>query len=252
MQNEEEIIEEIEDDLNPQIPPKPPEPQWRKFRKPFVHSATILRQSAYIISVISESDFIQLGAKPLQYGMYFVEQHYTGQYDHETVALIGIPMIHVSGFFTPISETIEQLRQQPELAYIKDIDELSCNGACDILFKFKDFFDMTDTNFLLLLNIEPGGEGKYKRIYPHPRLTIPGGTMESKDCGDFFQCALREFHEETHIQLNNNYTLISQRKINKEVKRKKQKRNYQIFSHLPTTISSYKVESIYFALRIKL
>jgi len=54
----------------------------------------------------------------------------------------------------------------------------------------------------ILLNIEPKGEsGELERIYPAPLITLPGGTMELSDKGDFEYCAFREFFEETNIQL---------------------------------------------------
>ena len=237
--------------------------EWRnRWNPPYSHHShhpphfrphhKILRQSGYIIACITEQDFVKIGGTLLDWGLYYLQQPYDpGSTEHETVALIGIPMIHVNSFFSPSSHLIEQLRELPQLSFIMDIDELSCAHTCDVLKKFKQFFDECDSNMLLLLNIEPGGEGKYKRIYPYPRLTIPGGTMEAKDSGDFLQCALREFHEETHILLADNYELVLQKRIHREVNKRKKKKHYQIFSNSKMFDKCMKVESMYFAVRIR-
>jgi hypothetical protein len=250
---------DIFDDLEEQVQRwKPWSPEWRKQKMVYVeksNTTNVLRQSGYIISVINERELINMNAVMLEGGIYFLKQLYTGHPEHETVALVGIPMIHVSSFFTGVSQLIETLRQLPQLSFIQDVHELSCCYTCEILRKFKPFFDNCDSNCVLLLNIEPGGEGKYKRIYPYPRFTIPGGTMESRDCGDYLQCAIREFQEETHILLTNeNYELISQKKINRDVRKKRHynthsytKKHYQIFNH----VGQFRVESTYFAIRIK-
>ena len=232
------------------------QPDWRKQKASSYQAGgpQLLRQSGYIISVINEKELINLNAIMLEGGIYFLRQLYTGHPEHETVALLGIPMIHVSSFFQIVSPLIETLRQLPQLSFIADVQELSCCYTCDVLRKFKPFFDNCDTNSVLLLNIEPGGEGKYKRIYPYPRFTIPGGTMEGRDCNDFLQCAIREFQEETHILLTNeNYELLSQKKINRDIRKKRHyhthsysKKPYQIFNQ-----QQFRVESMYFAIRIK-
>jgi len=226
---------------------------------PYKMHSNILRQSGYLVSVISERDFIQRGGKLLDYGIYYINQ--TEQSNHhvlpfsETVALLGIPMLHVSNFFEPESELIDNLKTHPELCYISDISAIHCESICEILRKFKDFFDHCESHYLLLLNIEPKGDGRYKKIYPTPRFTLPGGTMEECDSNDFLQCALREFQEETHIELTDNYTLIQSKKIIRDI-RKKKKQKFEIFSRRSSFSQPYqskptKIVSLYFAVRIK-
>ena len=225
-------------------------------------TSNVLRQSGYLIAVIQEKDFIQRGAKLIDYGIYMIQQEY--QHDNcerETVALIGIPIIHVHDFFEEESELIKQLRVHPSLSYIENIQELCCNNTCDILSKFASFFDNCESHYLLLLNIEPKGEGRYTRIYPYPRFTLPGGKMENRDCNDFLQCAIREFAEETHIILTtDNYNLISQKKIIKDIKAKKdtssttkKRQKHRRFNLFHKHFDAYptKIVSFYFAIRIK-
>ncbi len=55
----------------------------------------------------------------------------------------------------------------------------------------------------ILLNIEPKGlTSELERLYPAPLITLPGGTMETMDKGDFEKCAFREFYEETNIRID--------------------------------------------------
>jgi ADP-ribose pyrophosphatase YjhB (NUDIX family) len=234
-------------------------------------SLTVLRKSAYIISVISERDFIQRGGQALPCGIYYISKTFQGTPEHETVALVGIPLLHISSFFEESSELIEQIKQFPELQYIQGIDDLSCMHTCILLKKFQAFFDSCESHYLVLLNIEPKGEGRYQRIYPFPRFTIPGGTMEDQDSNDFLQCALREFKEETHLELTDNYTLAFSKKIIRDIYRqRKRQKKYNIFDRhreqeqhhedddvappLPTSASfgtkPSKVVSMYFAIRI--
>ena len=206
-----------------------------------------VRQSSYIISVISERQFLQKGAQPLNYGIYYIPQEYKGTPDAETVALVGIPMLHISSFFEESSELIEHLRTCPALSYIDNIEEINCNSTCEILAKFRGFFERCDSDSLLLLNIEPKGDGKYKRWYPHPKFTLPGGRMEDIDCNDFFQCALREFKEETHLDLHDdNFNLIMQKKIIRDSRSSKKKHTLHFSSY-----KSLKTVSMFFAIRIR-
>lgn len=221
-------------------------------------SSTTLRKSAYMLALIEESEFIRQGATSLGFGLYFKKQIYDGTHMNETVALLGVPMIQINQFFIEDSDLLCQIKALTSLQFISNVEELSCSHTCDILKKFKQFFDVCESNYLLLLNIEPCGEdGKYKRIYPYPRITIPGGTMEAADYNDFLQCAIREFREETHVELNDNYDLICQKKINKDI-RKGNKKSYRIFSRYQhfSRYSYYeqkptKIERMYYMIRMK-
>lgn len=213
-------------------------------RKDKFLSKRILKQSSYILSVIPEKCFIQKGAQELAFGIYFIRKDFKGTPDSETVALLGIPMLHVTSFYTAehLIDLLQHLRACSALMYIDNLQELSCNIG-DILRKFQKFFDNCESDTLLLLNIEPQGEGRYHCIYPNPRITLPGGTMEEVDGNDFWQCAIREFKEETHIELNDNYTLISQKKIIKDIRQQKKRQCFKF--------ASLKTVSVFFAIRIR-
>lgn len=212
-----------------------------------VYNKKILRQSAYVVGVIPERVFIAKGGKLLNYGIYFIEREFNGTPENETVALLGIPMIHVQNFFVEESDLIKEIRKEPQLQYIDNINELCCTSTCDILRKFRRFFENCESDHLLLLNIEPRGEGKYKRLYPYPRFTLPGGTMEKVDCNDFIQCAIREFKEETSLDIHDNYELVSQKKIMKDIRTKRKNIN----NYFNSTCKPTKVVSIYYAMRIR-
>ena len=66
-----------------------------------------------------------------------------------------------------------------------------------------------------MFNIEPKGEGYLEKSYPVPRITIPGGTMEDKDFLDFEKCALREFKEETGLDITSCHEKLSREKFKK-------------------------------------
>lgn len=218
-----------------------------RWDSPSKSSKHILRQSAYMISVISERSFIQRGAVHLQYGIYYIRKEYCNTPEGETVALVGIPMIHIQQFFVEESELIREVRKLPQLAYISNVSSLCATNTCDILKKFNKFFENCDSNSLVLLNIEPRGEGRYKRLYPFPRFTIPGGTMEARDSNDFLQCALREFKEETSLDISESYELISQKKIVRDIR---VNRRRQVFNYFNDS-KPCKIISKYFFVRVR-
>jgi 8-oxo-dGTP pyrophosphatase MutT (NUDIX family) len=80
------------------------------------------------------------------------------------------------------------------------------------------FFRREDTSELLLFNIEPKGEGIQELRYPEPRITIPGGGMEEGDLRDFEKCGIREFKEETGLDIQDTYEKISKEKIKRGFK----------------------------------
>ena len=202
----------------------------------------VKRKCGYILSIISTSDFIQRGAKPLNFhGVHYIKKNYTfNNPSEETLALVGIPLSLIHCFYEETSEFIKEMRTIPELGFIQDVHEL-CWTFNDILFMFRDFLARSDPTSLLLLNIEPKGAGKYQRLYPRPRFTIPGGTMEDQDVDDFFKCAQREFEEETQILLTTtNFSLIDQKSIIRDCYYNKKKYAY----------APWKVLSTFFILKL--
>jgi hypothetical protein len=194
-------------------------------------TSNILRQSAYFITVIPIDTFLKQGAKYIDYGVYYIHKEYNGSPTNETCALVGIPILHVDHFYKPSSELIDNLKTKDEFKHIASIESITCTSTCDILQRFKQYFETCDNSYLLLLNIEPKGLGKFQYKYPVPKFTIPGGTMEDEDCNDFERCALREFIEETNINMEGQYEIIAQKRFMKDVKNiKKRKFGLNFFS----------------------
>jgi 8-oxo-dGTP pyrophosphatase MutT (NUDIX family) len=115
------------------------------------------------------------------------------------------------------------------------------------------FFRREDTNDLLLFNIEPKGEGEYENKYPEPRITIPGGGMEEKDLRDFERCGIREFEEETGLDIENSYEKISKEKIKKGFKftHFSSSRNKLKMFQIKNKYENKKSISMYFLVRIE-
>lgn len=210
-----------------------------------------LKQSSYILGLIKQQDFINRGAQLLDYGIYWIKKEFDGTPEKETLALVGIPIIHVNEFFENESQLVQNIRKLQQLNYIQNVDELCCGTTSIILRKFHRMFEDFESHYLLLLNIEPAGEGKYKRLYPYPRFTLPGGSMEQQDSDDFFNCALREFKEETHIDLYNDncYEIMMKKRVVKDFdfhKFNSNKTKFKIFK----TCSTYKNISMYYVLKL--
>lgn len=178
-----------------------------------------IRKGSYIMAIMPTSSFIkQKGAMLLDCGIYFIKKDYDGSPNKETCALLGIPLRYVTEFLDENGSFVNDIRNEPELRYIKDIHNLSVRYIQTPISKFKVFFRREETNDLLLFNIEPKGEGDFERLYPEPRITIPGGGMEEKDTRDFEKCAVREFKEETGLDITNSYEKISREKIKRGFK----------------------------------
>ena len=202
------------------------------------------RKSAYIVSVVSPSTFVRHGAITLDFqGLYYVKKDYSPCNPlQETNALLGIPIPLIHHFYTETSPFVTALGSLKALEFVQDASKLCCTKTCETLQKFHEFFQHSDQSWLVLLNIEPQGDGKYKRWYPNPRTTLPGGSMEDCDCGDYFETAKREFEEETGVTITS-YTMVSQKKVVKELFRQNNKHYVQF--HAPV-----KVVSVFFALRL--
>jgi hypothetical protein len=178
-----------------------------------------IRKGSYIMAIMPISSFMkQQGAMKLDCGIYFIKKDYDGTPTKETCALLGIPLINVTDFLDETCAFVSSIKHDKELQYIKDIVRLSVRYIQNPISKFKMFFKREDTNELLLFNIEPKGEGIHELKYPEPRVTIPGGGMEEKDLRDFEKCGIREFQEETGLDISDTYERISKEKIKKGFK----------------------------------
>jgi 8-oxo-dGTP pyrophosphatase MutT (NUDIX family) len=178
-----------------------------------------VRKGSYIMAIMPIESFMkQQGAMKLDCGIYFIKKEYDGTPTKETCALLGIPLINVTDFLDETCAFVSSIKHDKELRYIKDVQHLSVRYIQNPISKFKMFFKREDTNELLLFNIEPKGEGIHELKYPEPRITIPGGGMEEKDLRDFEKCGIREFQEETGLDISDTYERISKEKIKRGFK----------------------------------
>jgi 8-oxo-dGTP pyrophosphatase MutT (NUDIX family) len=206
-------------------------------------------KSAYIIALVSRVNFIQYGATRLTnsnkinpYEIYTILQRYDGSPDHETEALVGIPIRYWNELLLTDSEFLQYLRSSNELLHILDIHNLGVNYINDSLFRFRyafrDIVNDYNPDDLILLNIEPRGVGgRLERSYPIPLLTIPGGRMEDIDNQSFERCGLREFREETGIDIEDNHVRLCDEKIIKKKIRRYTPSSYQMYRPTESPIS---------------
>jgi hypothetical protein len=213
-----------------------------------------IKQSSYIVGMIKQQDFINRGAQLLDFGIYWIKKEFDGTPEKETLALVGVPMFLVNEFYENESMLIQNIRSLEQLKYIQNVEELCCGTTSTTLKKFQTTFEQFESHYLLLLNIEPAGEGKYKRLYPYPRFTLPGGSMEPQDSDDFLNCALREFKEETHIDLyhSNCYEIMFKKRLVKDFDLSHKYRNnnaknkFKIFK----SSSTFKNISMFYVLKL--
>jgi ADP-ribose pyrophosphatase YjhB (NUDIX family) len=213
----------------------------------------IIRRGSYIMAIMPISSFVKQGAIPLKSGIYFIKKDYDGSPSKETCALIGVPLNLVIDFLDEEGGLIKNIRIDPELQYIDRLDLLSVKHVQTPISKFKLFFRREQDMELLLFNIEPKGKGYLEKSYPEPRITIPGGGMEDGDMRDFEVCGLREFKEETGLDISNSYQKLSKEKIKRGFKfthfssnRKKLKMFF-----IKNKVDQTKTISMYYLVRIE-
>jgi 8-oxo-dGTP pyrophosphatase MutT (NUDIX family) len=188
-----------------------------------------ISKSSYIISLINKKYFIEYGATLLtysnkdafkkSYNIYHILKTYDGSPSHETCALLGIPIEFWNELLLNDSLLLNFIKSSPELSHIQDISKLSTHYINNPLFYFRYAFkDIKNycSDDLILFNIEPRGNGRLEKSYPVPLITIPGGSMEFQDNHSFEKCAMREFKEETNIDLENIHIRLYDEKITKK------------------------------------
>jgi hypothetical protein len=191
-----------------------------------------IRKGSYIMAIMPISSFMkQHSAKKLDCGIYFIKKEYDGTPTKETCALIGVPLNMVMEFLDENGQFIKSIREDKELQYIEKIEKLTIKYVQTPISKFKIFFRRESQHDLLLFNIEPKGEGHLERSYPEPRISVPGGGMEDSDYYNFETCGLREFKEETGLDISNSYERISREKI---------KRGFK-FTHFSSSKKKFKM-----------
>lgn len=225
----------------------------RPFRD-YWHKKSNCKKGAYVLAIISTIKFVKYGAVKLTNGVYMIKKDYDGTPTKETCALLGVPVKMITDFLIEDSELVINLKHSDELNYIDNIDEITTKYISKALHKFLPYFKDCNQTDLVLLNIEPKGFGRYSRKYPTPRITIPGGRMESTDLFNFESCGFREFKEETGLDITCCHEKISREKI----------RTSKRFTHLSSFQKRLKVlpfkkqqelltkfESMYYLVKIK-
>jgi hypothetical protein len=183
-----------------------------------------MKRSAYIVGIIGMNVFVNyFGAVPLKCGVYYIAKEYKGTPNYETCALLGIPKHFIADLIHVESNIVNSLRTDPNLSHIPGIEKLSAKHISEVLSRFaKNLYLYSSSTDLILFNIEPmGTSGKLKRCYPVARLTIPGGTMDDIDNHSFEMCGLREFKEETGIDISFCHREISRHKVKRFNKKKR-------------------------------
>jgi hypothetical protein len=180
-----------------------------------------VRKGAYMLATINYKDFILLGGEKLfpDKNIYFIPKEYDGLPTGESCALVGIGRDHLFDLFiNPPNPSLllKEFREHKALQYIPGITELSPYNL-DIIKNIKSYStNYIDVEDLLLLNIEPSGTTDVSRaLYPNANLCLPGGGIEKQDQDSFEKCSLREFKEETNIDLKKYRKLFKHRVIAK-------------------------------------
>ena len=205
---------------------------------------------SYIVALMDRQMFIDQGALKITasnpyiqpFDVYYILKMYDGSPCHETCALLGIPLRYWSELILSDSNLLRYIRQGRELSHIQDIYNLGANHhVTDPIHHFRDAFkdilNQYNPDDVILLNIEPRGNGKLERSYPIPLITVPGGRMEMKDFQSFEKCALREFEEETGFNIRNKHVRLCEEKV---IRRKipspvRDKRSLSVRSFDPAT-----------------
>jgi len=95
------------------------------------------------------------------------------------------------------------------------IENLNIYNMESVISYFSSLINNFSDDYLFIFNIEPRGQTKRQlKFYPNPNICIPGGNMEIRDNLSFEKCAIREFQEETGIQISMKYKIIGRHNIN--------------------------------------
>ncbi len=168
-------------------------------------------KSAYMIALVRRSNFISLGALPIQGGVsYYIPRNHVddGSPFNETCGILGLRANFYHHLNNPACAVFRKIRESPLLKNVEDAANLTSKKIALPLSKFDAFLRAQTDDTLILLNVEPKGSGIFTRIYPHPQITFPGGTMEDDDDDCFQKCAFREFKEETGFDISSCSSII--------------------------------------------
>lgn len=174
-------------------------------------------KKSYIIPIISQESFLYQGAEQIEdcYIQFLSD-------NSESLATIGIPVKYYEDLIKKRSYILEKLKMHTKLQNIKKIERLKYGKLKTILRLFQKIFIESHELInlekdLILFNIEPICQTtKENVLYPWPSFFPIGGNMEEIDNNNYKACAIREFKEETNINLQK-YDIIKEYKTLKTV-----------------------------------
>ncbi len=178
------------------------------------HDSKNVKRSSYLISIMNKDILIKFGAIKHSENILYKVYDYDELDTNQKCAIIGISRDYLTYIFDDSQNNIliNFIKTCEDFKDITGISNIDKSGVERVLHNFISNFNQVSSNDCIIFNIEPAGKGKLKRIYPSAKLTIPGGSMETIDTYSFEECALREFREETHIEITD-YTVIKNIKI---------------------------------------
>jgi hypothetical protein len=176
-----------------------------------------VKKCGYLLTIINREEFIEIGADFIENSsIFYIKRDYDGSSTGETEALIGVNYKDVKSFVENEEKCnfLNLIKNCYELNYVEDIENIDMSEIQKGILKyFSGILGNMQEDELIILNIEPRGRTqKQLKIYPHPCLSIPGGNMEKDDNLSFEKCAVREFIEETGININEKYKIIGVKK----------------------------------------
>lgn len=182
------------------------------------------KRSSYVLGLVDHEDILTLNGIPIiPESIYIIPRKKTEEAD----ALLAIYLptyenmlssAHLQSednIYKCVCKNIQSIREHAYLQYIVDAKHVYIKNSYTVQRIVIGLIEDGWDNQYILLNIEPKGlTGELERVYPAPLITLPGGTMESSDNGDFEYCAFREFFEETGIKIEKcNYICIAKDKL---------------------------------------
>lgn len=182
------------------------------------------KRSSYVLGLIDYDDVVKCNGIPIrETSIYILPRKKTEEADallaiylHTYLDMLDCAHIQSEdNIHKCVCEHIQSIRNHPYLNYIVDAKYIYIKNSYTVHRIVSTLIQDGWGDQYILLNIEPRGLTKeLSQMYPAPLITLPGGTMESTDDGDFEYCAFREFYEETGIQIEKcNYVCIYKDKL---------------------------------------
>lgn len=182
------------------------------------------KRSSYVIGLIDLEDIHILHGISVSLGsIYIIPREKTDEADallavYLPTYLEMLDSSHISyedNIYKCVCKHVQSIRNHSCLQYIESYRTIYIKNSYTVQRIVSSLIQDGWGDQYILLNIEPKGmSGELAKMYPAPLITLPGGTMESSDNGDFEYCAFREFREETGIQIDKcKYICVSKDKL---------------------------------------